>query len=194
MKVNVLLFDDFDALDAFGVAGVLGKVPEFFQMNYVSVTGNIVNSMQGMKIWTERLELEQSGGILLIPGGGGARRLIFQDEETMKIVKRVIEKSEYCLMVATGSALPAQTGLLYRRKIAQCQMDENWKRMFTAGIAEVPGASWVADGKFYSSSNTLNGISMALTLIADLVDLERAEQIAGQMGYNWDADDESAYQ
>ena len=194
MEVNIFLFDDFQTLDAFGVADILGRVPGHFHINYVSMTGNIINSMQGVKIWTEPVNLEAMGGILVIPGGRGARRLLFQDERTLQAVKRMVERAEYCLLIANGSALPAQTGALYRRKIADCQMDENWKRMFTAGISVIKGASWVVDGKFYSSSNTLTGMAVALTLIADLVDLDLAERIAGQIGYDWDVDDENAYQ
>lgn len=46
--------------------------------------------------------------------------------------------------------------------------------MFTAGVSTVVDASWVADGKYYSSSCTMTGIDMALSVVADMVDLEVA--------------------
>ena len=58
MEVNILLFDDFDTMDAFGPAEVFGSSPQHFHVNYLSVPGNIVNSMQGVKVWTEPLEPE----------------------------------------------------------------------------------------------------------------------------------------
>ena len=39
MKVNIILFDDFETLDAFGPAQIFGKLPEYFSINYLSVNG-----------------------------------------------------------------------------------------------------------------------------------------------------------
>ena len=49
------------------------------------------------------------------------------------------------MMIGSGSLLLMQTGSLFRRKIAECKTDENWKRMFTAGVSTVVDASWVAE-------------------------------------------------
>ena len=194
MEVNILLFDDFDTMDAFGPAEVFGSSPQHFHVNYLSVPGNIVNSMQGVKVWTEPLEPEELQGIVVIPGGRGARRLLYQDAESLRLLKKMAERSEICMMIGSGSLLLMQTGSLFRRKIAECKTDENWKRMFTAGVSTVVDASWVADGKFYSSSCTMTGIDMALSVVADMVDLEVAERIAQKLGHAWDAEDENVYQ
>ena len=129
MEVNILLFDDFDTMDAFGPAEVFGSSPQHFHVNYLSVPGNIVNSMQGV----------------VIPGGRGARRLLYQDVESLRLLKKMAERSEICMMIGNGSLLLMQTGSLFRRKIAECKTDENWKRMFTAGVSTVVDASWVAE-------------------------------------------------
>ncbi len=76
MNVNVFLFDDFNSMDVFGPVEVFGKLPEHFHINYWSVSGNIINSSQGAKLWTEPVDEEMENGILLIPGGRGARRVI----------------------------------------------------------------------------------------------------------------------
>ena len=55
MKVSIVLYDDFETLDAFGPAELFGKIPEEFHIEYVSLTGKIVNSAQGVKVWTEPL-------------------------------------------------------------------------------------------------------------------------------------------
>lgn len=193
MEVNILLFDDFDTMDAFGAAEVFGRVPEHFHVNYVSLTGNIVNSMQGVKVWTEPIEPDEIQGMLVIPGGRGARRLLFQDSESLRLIKRMVERAEICMMVANGSAIPSQTGALFRRKIADCKLDANWKRMFMAGVSIVEGAGTVVDGKFCSASSSINGIAMALSLVADRADYDAACRIAEQIGYDWDAEDESFY-
>ena len=195
MEVNIILFDDFDSLDAFGVADVFGRATGQFHINYLSVSGNIVNSMQGVKVLTEPLNTAKIKDIVVIPGGNGARRLLFQDTEAVEEIRKAVGKVQICLMVGSGAAVLAQTGLLYRRKIADCKMDQNWRRLFMGGVSIVEDATWVADGKFYSSSSTMTGIDMALGVVADLVDIDMAYYIAEQIGHDkWDIDDERVIQ
>ena len=162
MYVNIVLFDDFETLDAFGPAEVFGKLPEEFHIRYLSVSGDVINSVHGVKVWTDFLVPEEIDGILIIPGGKGARRLLWKDERALNIIKKAAENSDYCLMIGNGSAILAQTGLLYRRRIADFPMDTNWNRMFTAGIERIEGAKVAIDGKFYSCGNTILGMDTAL--------------------------------
>ena len=53
MNVNIFLYDDFETLDAFAPVSVFGQRPDYFHINYVSMYGDIVNSSQGVKVWTE---------------------------------------------------------------------------------------------------------------------------------------------
>ena len=193
MDVNIILFDDFDSLDAFGPADIFGRAKGDFHINYLSVEGKIVNSMQGIKVWTEKLVPASIRGIVIIPGGNGARRLVFQDENTVQIIKHAADKAEICMMIGSGVSVLAQSGLLYRRKVADCDIDQNWRRLFMGGVSVVKDAIWVSDGKFYSSSNTMNGIDMALAIVADYMDVDTALYVAKQIGYNWDPNDERAY-
>ena len=41
---NSLGIDDFETLDALGIANIFGKAPEHFYINYLSVNGGIVSS------------------------------------------------------------------------------------------------------------------------------------------------------
>lgn len=190
MNVNIVLFDDFEMMDAFGPAQVFGMAPEHFYLNYLSVKGGIINSSNGLKIWTEYLIPQEVEDILVIPGGKGARKLLYLEPDTLKIVKQSAELADRCMMVSNGSALMAQTGLLYHRRVADYNFDENWKRMFTAEITHVPDVKWMTDGKYYSCSSTAAGIDMALGVVADLVDVDAAEKIARKMGYPWSAEND----
>lgn len=127
--------------------------------------------------------------MLIIPGGRGAKRLLHLEKETMENVKKAAEMADYCLMVGNGSALLAQTGLLYRRKIADYSYDENWKRMFTAGMVRIPDVRWMADGKYYSCSDSFSSIDMSLGVISELLDISVAEKIAAKLGYTWDSEE-----
>ena len=185
MNVNIVLFDDFDTMDAFGPAQIFGMEPKLFHINYLSVNGGIINSSQGVKVWTEILIPQEIEDILLIPGGRGAKRLLCMEEKALEIIKESIGESSICMMVRSGAALVAQTGLLYHRRIADYEGDENWKRMFTAGIDRIPGYRWMSDGKYYSSSSSAASMDMALGVISDMVDVELAESIAVKVGYEW---------
>lgn len=85
MEVNIVLFDDFETLYAFGPAQIFGKAPEHFHINYLSMSGGVVNSSQGGKVWTDELE-EEIRDILLIPGGKGAKKLLIRTFGTNRIV------------------------------------------------------------------------------------------------------------
>jgi transcriptional regulator GlxA family with amidase domain len=192
MVVNIFLFDDFETMDAFGPAQVFGELPEHFLIRYLSGNGGIVNSSQGVKVWTEELNPEEIRDILLVPGGKGAKKLIQLEPEMTETMKAAVQAADVCMLVSNGSALLAQTGVLYRRTIADYSFDENWKRMFTAGINRVREIRWAVDGKFYSSSSSMAGIDMALGVVADLVDIDEAERAAKKMGYDWDSENEEA--
>ena len=175
MYVNIVLFDDFETLDAFGPAEVFGKLPEEFHIRYLSVSGDVINSVHGVKVWTDFLVPEEIDGIL-------------------NIIKKAAENSDYCLMIGNGSAILAQTGLLYRRRIADFPMDTNWNRMFTAGIERIEGAKVAIDGKFYSCGNTILGMDTALWTITDVLDIAAAEKVAKELGYPWNENaDEDIY-
>lgn len=186
MNVNIVLFDDFETMDALGPAQVFGRAPDTFYLNYLSVNGGIVNSSQGVKIWTELLIPQEVEDILVIPGGRGAKKLLCLEEKSLKLIKESAQEADVCMMIGNGSSVLAQTGLLYRRRVADYQGDENWKRMFTAEIDREQQVRWISDGKYYSSSSTMAGIDMALGVISDQVDLEVALRIAEELGYEWD--------
>lgn len=193
MNVNIVLFDDFETLDALGPAEIFGKLPEHFHLRYVSVSGDVINSVHGVKIWTDFLTPEEIDDILLIPGGKGARRLLWKDERALQLIKKSAENADYCLMTGNGSAILAQTGLLYRRKIADFPLDANWNRMFTAGVERIKDARIVADGKYYSCANTMSGMDMTLWAIADMLDIQLAEKAAEQIGYVWSENLDDVY-
>ena len=41
-RVDILLFDEFETLDVFGPVEILGRLPEIFKVNFISVDGNII--------------------------------------------------------------------------------------------------------------------------------------------------------
>ena len=143
MDVNILLFSDFEILDAFGPVEILGCIEEY-SLHYVSVTGGIIKSRQGTKVLTEEMKDADSYGILLIPGGQGTRPLV-NDIDFIKRLSHMVMKSEYCLAICTGSALLAKTGLLDRKKATSNKKAFEWVQSIDKNVLWVRKARWVED-------------------------------------------------
>lgn len=112
MKINILLFNKFETLDAFGPAEIFGKVQEF-ELDYFSVEGGIITSSQNVSVVTKTLTESREDCVWLIPGGEGTRNLV-HDEDFLFKLKQLAQKSKFCLSVCTGSALLAKSGVEIR--------------------------------------------------------------------------------
>ncbi|WP_371380421.1 DJ-1/PfpI family protein [Sporomusa aerivorans] len=188
MDVNVLLFSDFETLDAFGPVEVLGRI-EKCRLRFVSTNGGIIKSSQGVAILTETLENVDFSGILLVPGGQGTRQLI-NDNLFIEKLSDIALKSQYCLTVCTGSALLAKTNLLNGRKVTSNKRAFEWVKSVNSDVEWISHARWVVDGKFYTSSGVSAGIDMALGFISDRFGIKKAIELAQSIEYIWNSNKE----
>lgn len=186
MEANILLFPDFETLDAFGPVEVLGCIEEY-NLRYVSMTGGIILSRQGTKVLTEKIEDTNPYGILLIPGGQGIRPLVDSLEFIEKLSYMVVQ-SKYCLTVCTGSALLAKTGLLDSKKATTNKMAFEWVKSVNTNVLWIEQARWVVDQKYYTSSGVSAGIDMTLGFVSERFGMERAHKIAKHIEYIWNSD------
>lgn len=185
ISVNVLLFQEFETLDAFGPVEVLGCVPDY-QLHYVSVTGGAIISKQGIHVLTENIQETDLSGILLIPGGQGTRPLVMEPE-FIATLKDIVTQSRYCLTVCTGSALLAKTQLLNNRKATSNKNALEWVKSINANVHWINRARWVVDQKYYTSSGISAGIDMALGFVADRFGVNQAQNIAKSIEYIWNS-------
>ena len=96
MNVNIILYDDFETLDALGIANIFGKAPEHFYINYLSVNGGIVSSRQGVKVWTEILIPDEVEDILVLPGGCVSTNRTFVSQTDCRLSwRRELETNVY---------------------------------------------------------------------------------------------------
>ncbi len=186
MDVNILLFSDFETLDAFGPVEVFGRIEEY-SLRYISITGGTVISKQGAKVLTEDMNSADPYGILLIPGGQGTRALI-NDDNFIEELSKMVMKSKYCLTVCTGSALLAKTGLLNYKRATSNKKAFEWVKSINANVSWIEEARWVADQKYYTSSGVSAGIDMALGFIAEKFSVGKAQEIAEHIEYIWNSD------
>ena len=184
---NIILFDGFETLDAFGPAEVIGKLQEEYNLMFHSLDGGITKSSQRVPVDTLPFGEVDSSGVLLIPGGIGTRTLV-NDRVFIEHLKVFSEKAPYVLTVCTGSALLAKTSLLNGMKATSNKRAFEWASSNGAEVNWVKKARWVKDGKFYTSSGISAGIDMTLGFVSDLHGLENARTIANVMEYVWISD------
>jgi len=184
---NIVLFDDFETLDAFGPAEVIGTLSETYYLRYHSLNGGVIKSRHQVLVNTVPFAEIDSAGILLIPGGIGTR-ILANDENFIEQLKTLSEKAPYVLTVCTGSALLAKTNLLNGMKATSNKMAFEWACSNGAKVNWVKKARWVKDGKFYTSSGVSAGIDMTLGFVSDVHGVEKSQTIANYIEYIWNPD------
>lgn len=189
MDLVVVLFPEFETLDAFGPVEIFGKLEEISKIYFVSMRGGPIFSSQQVPVATEDLHhfpLEP-GYILLIPGGAGTRKEICNEEFLSEIRKLTIQ-AQFVLSVCTGSLLLAMTGLLDSKKATTNKRVYNWVIHQAQDVKWIKRARWVKDGNIYTSSGVSAGMDMALGFIADNFGIERAGNISKGIEYIWNSD------
>lgn len=181
---NILLFDDFETLDAFGPAEVIGQLPKHYKLKYFSIDGGIVTSSHNLRIDTLSLRNSSTNSILLIPGGIGTRRLV-QDANFLQEIRKAAMESAYVLTVCTGSAILAKAGLLKNRMATTNKIAFDWVESLDKDVNWKRKARWTNDEKFYTSSGVSAGIDMTLGFISDIHGPQVAENIAVNIEYIW---------
>ena len=184
VKFNVILFDKFETLDAFGPVEVVGRLTDVYSLAYYSLNGGIVVSSQRVPIITQSFAEMDPTGILLIPGGMGTRKLV-DDGNFIERLKELAEMVAYVLTVCTGSALLAKTTLLDGRCATSNKRAFEWACSNGIEVNWVKKARWVKDGKYYTSSGVSAGIDMTLGFIRDLHGMGTAQAIAKGIEYIW---------
>ncbi|WP_238714761.1 MULTISPECIES: DJ-1/PfpI family protein [Tenebrionibacter/Tenebrionicola group] len=180
--IAVVLFDDFETLDAMGPIEVFGCQKEC-QLRFISREGGIIRSYQGVKVITEQAE-----GInidaLLVPGGMGTR-VLTTETAYLDWLRDLVARSRLCMSVCTGSALLASASTLNGIRATSNKQAFDWVASLNGQVQWQSQARWVHDGKFYTSSGISAGVDMALQVVADIYGQKRAEETATKMEYLW---------
>ena len=188
MNVSVLLFDNFETLDAFGPVEILGRLTDLYTIRFYSLMGGLVNNTHGVSVQTEKLTALKNGtGIFLIPGGYGTRPAI-NNAALIDLIKRIAEQSNYVFTVCTGTALLAKTGLLDGRKATSNKRAFDWVVSTNEKVNWVKQARWVVDDKYYTSSGVSAGMDMTLGFLNDLHGHVFATDVADQIEFSWQED------
>jgi len=184
-NVTVLLFEDFETLDAFGPVEIFGRLTDLYTIKFCSLDGGLIGNRHGVSIPTEKLKsLLGSTCILLIPGGYGSRKEV-HNVDLIDIIRSVSRSCEYVMTVCTGTSLLARTGLLDGKNATTNKIAFDWVMTNGKDVLWNKRARWVADGKYYTSSGVTAGMDMTLGFLEERHGIETAKRVATEIEYVW---------
>ena len=164
MKIGILLFDNYTALDVVGPYEVLSRLPNA-QVYFIGQEKMDYKDSYGLKIITDYSIYEISYlDILLIPGGFGIDKLL-KNNEIIEWIKNIDSTSNWTVSVCSGSLLLAEAGLLDNKL---CTTHWRRKDQLKDYNVKIVNERYVQDGKFITSAGVSAGIDMALYLTSKI--------------------------
>ena len=181
MKIAILLYPGFTALDAIGPYEMLVHAPGVEMMLVAKEKGLLTGEKSVFKIMPSHCFASVTKcDILLIPGGPGETDAAL-DPETIQWIQRVDATTTFTTSVCTGSLILAKAGLLAGKSATT-----HWAAAETLEALGVNyrAERWVQDGKIITAAGVSAGIDMALFLLSDLLGETEAKTI--QLGVEYD--------
>jgi transcriptional regulator GlxA family with amidase domain len=180
MKIVILLFDNYTALDIVGPYEVLNKLPNS-KIYLVGLEKREYKDTYGLKISADNsIDEISEADILLIPGGSGIDNLL-NNEEVLDWIRRIDSTTKWTVSVCSGSLLLAQTGLLDGKNCTT-----HWRRkvQLQRFNVTVKNERYIQDGKFITSAGVSAGIDMALYLVSKIAGDQTAMMFQLAMEYD----------
>lgn len=161
MRLSIMLFDGFTALDIVGGYEVLANVPGM-EVEFVSGARGPVasdNGRLGMMAYRTFSQLDATG-ILYVPGGPGVQAAL-ANQELLDCVRRAAAASEWTVGVCNGVEILGAAGLLMGKKVTTnlCARE----RVAAYG-AQVQPERYVRDGRLLTGAGVSSSIDAALFL------------------------------
>jgi transcriptional regulator GlxA family with amidase domain len=186
MTIEILLFDGFDDLDAFGPFEVLSEAG--LDTRFVTIEpASSVRSAHGATVVGEGVLGDPD--LVLVPGGGWHDRAggpgAWAEARRGVITKALADRhaaGRRIGSVCTGAMLLAEAGLLRGRPAVTHHTALEQLREFGADVRE--GERVVDDGDIITAAGVTSGIDLALYLIERELGAEAAE--AGAREIEWD--------
>jgi transcriptional regulator GlxA family with amidase domain len=169
-SIAVLVFDDFQLLDATGPIAAFempnrgAQVPPY-EIHIISREGGAVRSSSGAALLSERWS-SASFDTLLVAGGQGTYGAA-TCPKTLAFVRAAAERSRRVVSVCSGSYVLAAAGLLEgRRATTHWERAQDFQRRFP-NIRVEADRIFIRDGALWTSAGVTAGIDLSLALIAE---------------------------
>ena len=147
MKVAILIYDNFTALDIVGPYEVLSKLPDS-KIYLVGAEKKCYEDKFGLKICADyNIDEINQVDVLLIPGGFGIDNLL-KDKKIIHWVQKVDKTTLWTTSVCSGSLLLAEAGLLENK---ECTTHWNRKEQLSKYNVSIKDERYVQDNKIITS-------------------------------------------
>jgi transcriptional regulator GlxA family with amidase domain len=180
LKIAILLFDNFTALDVVGPYEVLSKIPNS-RIYMVAIEPKLVKDIKGLQISADySLNDIKNPDILVIPGGFGIDSIL-DNQDIINWIQNAHKTSKWTVSVCSGALLLGSAGLL-----KDCKATTHWNRknQLAKYGAILQNDRYVKDGKIVTSAGVSAGIDMSLYLLSLIVNENFAKAI--QLGMEYD--------
>ncbi|RNG26514.1 DJ-1/PfpI family protein [Streptomyces botrytidirepellens] len=183
VRVAVLLYDGFTALDAVGPYEMLCRVPRVTVTTVAEKAGLVRNDTGELTLVAERaLDSVDRADVLLVPGGSGTKATM-ENPVVLDWIRHIHRRSVWTTSVCTGSLILGAAGLL--RGLPATTFWAGRSYLADAGAEYTPGR-FVEAGKIITAAGVSAGIDMGLHLAARLSDEKVAQ--AMQLAVEYDPD------
>ena len=180
MKIAVLLFDNYTALDVIGPYEVLSRIPDS-QILLAGLQPGLYKDSKGLRLYAGYSIVDvESPEVVIIPGGFGIDNIL-NNTQVLDWLVNVHASSRWTASVCSGSLLLGAAGLLKNKKATTHWNRKEQLRMYGVNVVD---ERYVEDGKIITSAGVSAGIDMALYLVSRLLDENAAMKI--QLGLEYD--------
>jgi transcriptional regulator GlxA family with amidase domain len=180
LKISILLFDNFTALDVIGPYEVLSKIPNS-KIYMTGIKPGLYNDQKGLKISAEySLKDIENPDILVLPGGFGID-YILSNKEIISWIQNAHKSTKWTVSVCSGALLLGAAGLL---KDTGATTHWNRKEQLAGYGAIIQNERYFKSGKIITSAGVSAGIDMSLYLISLIINDSFAQAV--QLGMEYD--------
>ncbi|KAJ5972137.1 uncharacterized protein N7479_002055 [Penicillium vulpinum] len=193
LRVGVVLFPGFQALDVFGPVDCINVLSWSHSVTLALISSTLdpvttkspasANAVGQSVVPTHTFATAPSLNLLLVPGGLGARGSSPAIEAVISYIRNVYPQLSYLITVCTGSGLAARAKVLDGKRATTNKMA--WAEItgLAVNVDWVPRARWVVDGNVWSSSGVSAGIDVTLAWIEEAYGSEVARKICNSIEY-----------
>jgi putative intracellular protease/amidase len=180
MRLSVILFDGFTALDVVGGYDVLANLPGM-EVEFVAAARGAVaadTGWLGLQACNTYARLDATD-ILYVPGGPGVAAAL-EDGELLDCVRRAAATCAWTVSICNGAEILGKAGLLQGRRVTT-----NWfaRERVAAWGAQVLPERYVRDGQLLTGAGVSSSIDTGLFLAGLLAGEEVARTI--QLGIEY---------
>jgi transcriptional regulator GlxA family with amidase domain len=188
MRIDIVIFDGFDEMDAIAPYEVLRTAEQLGAPLHAELVGAhgaaTITASHGTRIEVARGPAEQAD-MLLVPGGGWFHGPGVRDEIERGVLPRTLvaarEAGAIVGSVCTGAMLLAAVGLVEGRRATT---HHSARADLRAAGAEVVEARFVDDGDLVTAGGVTSGLDLALHIVEKAAGASIAAQVADEIEYD----------